>query len=145
MNLFSLITDLKFSLQVLKLDADNDTYYGAGIDMAKYKHVAFVGAVLKGEVKTNSLKVQQSSVSVSASMNDLEGTSVDVSTTVGADGFAVVEVKHVQKRYVRPALVIANYVTPTAACVIGIAWGRTQYPDTNTGSESHVAPAEGTA
>ena len=145
MNLFSFVNDVKISLEILEIAADNTTYYGTGVDMAKYRHVVFIGAVLKGETKTNSMKVQQDTASNFGTAADLLGTSVDLSTTASVDGLAMVEVKHVQERYVRPALVVANWSTPTAACVIGIAWGRTQYPDTNTGSELHVAPAEGTA
>jgi hypothetical protein len=145
MNLFSLIFNVKFSLEILKLDADNTTYYGTGVDMAKYQHVAFLGAVLHGENKTNSLKAQQDSDSAFGTAADLLGTAVDVSTTTVLDGFAVTEVKNIQKRYARAALVVANYSTPTAACVIAMRWGQTQLPETNTGSELHVAPAQGTA
>jgi hypothetical protein len=145
MNLFSFITDAKISLEILDGAGDNETIYGTGVDMAKYKHVVFIGAVLKGEIMANSMKVQQDSDSAFGTAADLLGTSVSLATTASADALAMVEVKNVQKRYVRPALIIANWTTPTPVCVIGIRWGRTQYPDTNTGSESHVAPAQGTA
>lgn len=147
-NLHNLLTGVKISLQILKIDADNDTYYGVGCDMANYRHVAFIGGVLKGEIKTNSLKVQQDTDSGYGTAADLEGTSVSLNTTVSADGFAMTEVTNVQKRYVRPALVVANWTTPTAAFVIGIQYSKTgaHYPESgNTSSEVANAPAEGTA
>lgn len=148
MNLFNLLTGVKLSLQILKIDADNNTYYGTGCDMAKYRHVAFIGGVLQGEIKTNSLKVQQDSDSGYGTAADLVGTSVSLNTTASTDGFAMTEVTNVQKRYVRPALVVANWTTPTAAFVIGIQYGKTgsHFPETgNTTSETVDAPAEGTA
>jgi hypothetical protein len=140
MNLHSLFTDVKISLEIIEIAADNTTYNGTGVDMARYKHVAFIGAVRHGEIKVNSMKVQQDSAANFASAADLAGTSVDLSTTA-----SLVEVKNVQKRYVRPALIVADWTTPTAACVIGIRWGNKQLPETNTGSELHNAPAQGTA
>lgn len=147
-NLYNLLTGVKLSLQILKIDADNDTYYGTGCDMARYRHVAFIGGVLKGEIKTNSLKIQQDTDSAFGTAADLLGTSVSLATTAGADGFAMTEVTNVQERYVRPALVVADWTTPTAAFVIAIQYGKTgaHYPETgNTGSETRDATAEGTA
>ena len=145
MNLFSFITEFKLSLEIIEIAADNTTYYGTGVDIAEYANVVFIGAVKKGEIMANSMKVQQAAASNFSGAADLADTSVDLSTTASLDAIKMVEVKNVQKRYVRPALIIANWTTPTAAFVIGLRWGRTRYPDTNTGSESHVAPAEGTA
>jgi hypothetical protein len=131
--------------QLVKIDADNDTYYGSGVDMLGYLGVAFFAIALQGEVQTYGLKIQQDSASNFATAADLAGSNVAFATAADADGFAFVEVKNPRERYVRPALVVPNVTTPNAVAVFAIRYGKGILPETNADAELHVYPAEGTA
>jgi hypothetical protein len=131
--------------QFIAIDADNDTYYGAGVDMNGYSGVGFFAIALKGEVQTYGLKVQQDTDPAFGTAADLAGTNVAFATAADADGFAFVEIKNPRERYVRPALVVPNVTTPNAVAIIAIRYGKGILPETNADGELHVYPAEGTA
>lgn len=145
MNLLSIFTDSQPDLQLIDVDADNETLYGAGCDMANYKHVAFFAIVAQGEAATFTLKVQQDTASNYATAVDLAGTAKSIVIATATDGFGFVEVKNVQERYVRPALVCPNVGTAKSVAIFSIRWGSRSLPETNSDGELHVAPAEGTA
>jgi hypothetical protein len=145
MNFHSIHSDMQPDLQLVDLDADNETLYGSGVDMNDYESVCFFATVQKGEAATFTLKVQQDTVSNFASAADLTGTAKSIVIATSTDGFGFVEVKNPQERYVRPALVCPNVGTAKGVSIIAIRYGARYLPETNSDGELHVAPAEGTA
>lgn len=145
MNISDFYSDAQPDIQFVKVDADNETVYGAGVDMQGYQGVIFLATCGKGESGTLTLKVQQDTASGFGSAADLTGTAKTLATTAGADGFGFVEVKNPQERYVRPALVVPNFGTARPISIISIRYGKQYLPETNSDGELHVAPAEGTA
>lgn len=138
-------TDVQPDLQKVDIDADNETLYGAGVDMSGYEGVIFFCTVSKGEAANFSLKVQQDTASNFGSAADLEGTAKTIAIATSTDGFGFVDVKNPQERYVRPALVCPNVGTARSISIISIRYGAKYLPETNSDGEQHVAPAEGTA
>ena len=137
--------DTQVDLQIIDADADNETLYGAGVDMAGYAGVGFFASVIKGEAANFTLKAQQDTVSNFASAADLAGTGKTIAIATGTDGFGFIEVRTPQERYVRPALVCPNVGTAKSICIISIRYGAQNLPETNADGELHNAPAEGTA
>lgn len=124
---------------------DNDTYYGSGVDMTLYAGVVFLVTVAKGEAANFDIKVQQDTTSdFSGDPQDLKDTKVTFATTVGADGFAFIEIRDPREPYLRPVLIAPDLVAATPASIVAIRYGKSG-PDTNSDGELHVAPIEGTA
>lgn len=142
--MFSIVKNGVVSIQTLKA-ADDEALNGSGVDMKGHKAVTFIAFALKGEALDFTLKAQQDSASNFATAADLAGTSVAFSTTVGADGVVALEVVEPGERYVRPVLTVPDAAAATPAGVVAILHGGQYLPETNTGAEVHVAPAEGTA
>jgi hypothetical protein len=140
-----IITDMQPDLQIIKLDADNETLTGTGVNMAGYQGVVFFAAAQKGEIANYDLKVGQASDAALSDIADLTGTKVRFSTAVGTDGFGFVEVQNPTDQYVAPILICPNVTTPTAVCVIALRYGKNWRPETNADGEVHLSPAEGTA
>lgn len=145
MNIQSFYTDTQPDIQKVDLDADNETLYGAGVDMAGYKGVIFLLTVSKGEAANFTLKAQQDSASNYATVADLEGTAKTVAIATATDGFGFIEIKEPKERYVRPAIVCPNVGTPRAISCVSIRYGAQYLPETNSDGELHVNAAEGTA
>lgn len=141
----SIFEDAQPDAQLVKVDADNETLYGAGVDMLGYQGVVFIATAGKGEVGTVALKAQQDSDSGYGTAADLLGTSVSFATAVATDGFAFLEIVRPSKRYVRPALVVPNFGTARPVSVVAIRYGKNWRPETNADGEIHISPAEGTA
>ena len=137
--------DMQPDPQVLKADADNEALNGSGVDMLGYEGVVFFAQALKGEIATFKIKAQQDSASNFGSAADLEGTEVSFATAVATDGFAFLEVRYPQERYVRPVVTVPNLTTPNAVSVTALRYGKGKRPETNADGEVHFAPAEGTA
>jgi hypothetical protein len=129
--------------QVIKA-ADNETLNGAGVDMAGYEGVAFFVQALKGEALNFSIKVQQAEESDYSDAADLKDTSVAFATTVGADGYTMLDVYRPTERYVRPVVTVPNASAATPVSVIAIQYGARFQPVSNDG-ELHTSPDEGTA
>lgn len=145
MDFHSIYTDMQIDLQIIDADADNETLYGAGVDMNNYSGVAFLAAVNKGEAANFTLKVQQDTASNYGTAADLAGTAKTIAIATATDGFGAVEVKNPQERYVRPALVCPNVGSAKSIAIVSIRYGKKYLPETNSDMELHVAPAEGTA
>ncbi len=145
MGIFDLFSDAKPDVQLLDADADNETLYGVGCDMASYKHVAFFAIAQKGEAATFSLKAQQDTASNYGTAADLLGTAKAIVTATATNGFGFIVIKNVQERYCRPALVCPNVGAAKVVAILSIRWGARSLPVTNTDGELHVAPAQGTA
>lgn len=141
----NIIEDMQPDLSLIKLNADNETLTGAGVDMLGYQGVVFFAAAQKGEVATYGLKAQQDDDVAFGAAADLAGSNVAFTTAIGTDGFAFLEIHNPTERYVRPKLVVPNVTTPTAVCVIALRYGKNWRPETNADGEFHEAPAEGTA
>lgn len=137
--------DFQVDLQVVKVDADNETVVGAGVDMLGYQGVIFLATAGKGEVATFGLKAQQDSDAAYGTVADLENTNVAFATAVATDGFAGVEIVRPSDRYVRPALVVPNLGTARPISIVSIRYGKNWRPETNSDVEVHISPAEGTA
>ena len=131
------------SIEALKA-ADDEALTGAGVDMAGFDSVMFVVGALEGEALNFSIKVQQDVVSNFATAADLAGTATAFSTTVGAKGLAVVEVRQPAKRYVRAVITAPNAGAATPTFCVAIKYNGRTLPQTNSG-ELHTTPAEGTA
>lgn len=145
MDFHSIFTDMQPDLLLLDADADNETLYGSGVDMADYESVVFFAAVQKGEAATFSLKAQQDTVSNFATVADLEGTAKSIVIATSTNGFGFIEVKQPKERYVRPALVCPNVGTAKSVAIFAIRYGNKYLPETNTDGELHINPDEGTA
>lgn len=140
-----IFADMQPDLQIIDLDADNETINGTGVDMLGYQGVVFFAAAQGGEAGTYGLKAQQDTASNFGTAADLLGSNVAFATTTGLNGFGFLEVVNPAERYVRPVLVVPNVTTPTAVCVIALRYGKNWRPETNADGEVHIAPAEGTA
>ncbi len=145
MSIFDFFSDSQPDIQLLDADADNETLYGIGCDMANYKHVAFFALVQKGEAATFTLKAQQDTASGYGTAADLAGTAKSIAIATATNGFGFIVIKNVQERYCRPALVCPNVGTAKVVAILSIRWGSRSLPETNSDGELHVAPAEGTA
>lgn len=145
MDFHSIFTDFQPDKQLLDTDADNETLYGSGVDMNDYSGVAFFAIAGKGEAATFTLKAQQDSASGYGTAADLAGTAKTFTTATATDGFAFIEIKNPQERYVRPALVVPNISAAKSVAIFAIRYGARYLPETNSDGELHVAPAEGTA
>lgn len=141
----SIFTDLQPDAQLLDTDADNETLYGSGVDMAGYQSVAFFAIAGKGEVGTFTLKAQQDTASNFGTAADLAGTAKTFATATATNGFGFIEVKNPQERYVRPALVVPNLGAAKSVAIFAIRYGGQYRPEANSDGELNVAPAEGTA
>lgn len=141
----NLIEDTKISLSLIKLNADNETLTGEILDMTGFEGVLFIAAAQKGESQTFGLKAQQDAVVGFGGAADLAGSNVAFTTAAGTHGLAGLEIHHPKEQFVRPVLVVPNWSTPTAAVVIAIQYGKNWRPITNTNTEFHEAPAEGSA
>mgnify|MGYP000877447474 CR=1 FL=1 len=140
----SIYHDTKLTVLAVKVDADNETITGAGVDMSGFEGVAFVAVIGKGEVVTHSLKAQQDADSAFGTAADLAGTATAFATAVAADGMAVLDIYQPQERYVRPVLTVGNFGTARPAMILAIQYGAKVMPQSNVG-EFHQSPAEGTA
>lgn len=138
-------SDAQPDIQLADADADNETLYGAGVDMQGYTGVAFFCTVNKGEEADFTLKAQQDTASGFGSAADLAGTAVTISIATATDGFGFLDIKNPQERYVRPALVCPNVGSAKSVSIVAIRYGKQYLPETNSDGELHVAPAEGTA
>lgn len=145
MNFKSFYTDSQPDIQKVDLDADNETLYGVGVDMAGYKGVIFLLTVSKGEAADFTLKAQQDSAVGFGTAADLEGTGITVSIATATDGFGFIEIVEPKERYVRPAIVCPNVGTARAISCVSIRYGKQYLPETNSDGELHVNVAEGTA
>jgi hypothetical protein len=141
----SIYTDMQFDLQLINAAADDETLYGAGVDMAGYDGVFFGAAVLKGEAATFTLKAQQDTASNFGSAADLVGTGKSIVIATGTDGAGFIEIKSPKERYVRPALVCPNVGSAKSVAIFSLRYGAKYLPETNSDGELHVNPAEGTA
>lgn len=137
--------DTQVDLQLSDPVADNTTLFGSGCDMKGYSGVVFLATCRRGEAGTLTLKAQQDTASNFATAADLLNTGINFAIATGTDGFAALEIKNPQERYVRPALVVPNFGTARAVSIISIRYGKKYLPDVNADMELHVAPAEGTA
>lgn len=139
------LVDTQPNLETIKINADNNTYYGAGVDTLGYQGVVFFAAAYQGEVATYGLKAQQDTDAAFGTAADLAGSNVAFATGVTTDGFAFVDIKNPAERYVRPALVVPNLTTPNSVVIISVRYGKNWRPEVNADGELHVTPAEGTA
>lgn len=139
------LEDCQIDLENIQVAADNNTYYGTGVDMLNHEGVVFIAAMRRGIAATMTLKVQQDSDSAFGTAADLAGTAVTDARSLSADAMCFAEVAHPLERYVRPAAVIPNIATATALAIISIRYGLDRRPETNSDGEFHNAPAEGTA
>lgn len=144
-SLNSIFEDAQPDLLAYKVDADNETINGTGVDMTGYQGVVFLAVVGKGEAANIDLKVQQDTVSNFAAAADLADTKVTFAIAAGTNGFAFVEVKNPLEQYLRPVLVVPDLTTARPAAVISIRYGKSAKPETNADGEKHQNPAEGTA
>ena len=133
----------KYVPQVLKA-ADNETLVGQGVDMSGYEGVAFYAYALKGEALDFSMKAQQDTDSAFGTVADLKDTSVAFSTTVGADGYTMLDIYRPTKQYVRPSVAVPNAAAATPVAVIAVLYGARYQPLSNDG-KLHTSPDEGTA
>lgn len=145
MNFQSFYTDMQLDIQKLDLDADNETLYGVGCDMAGYRGVVFILSVSQGEAANFTLKAQQDTASNYGTAADLLGTALTVAIATATDGFGFIEIKEPKERYVRPAIVCPNVGTARAISCVSIRYGKQYLPETNSDGELHVNVAEGTA
>ena len=136
--------DAVVAIQSLKA-ADNESLTGTGVDMRGKKGVAFSVIALKGEALDFTIKAQQAAESDYSDAADILGSSVAFSTTIGADGLALLEIKEPGERYVRPIIAVPDAAAATPVSCISIAYGGDILPESNTNAELHVAAAEGTA
>jgi hypothetical protein len=139
------VEDTKITPCIISLNADNQTLTGTGVDMLGYQGVVFIAVALHGENMTYGLKAQQDTDVAFGGAQDLLGSNVVFTTTTVVKGQAALEIHNPKERYVRPLLVVPNVTTPNAVCVIAIQYGKDWRPITNTNTEFHEAPAEGTA
>jgi hypothetical protein len=100
---------------------------------------------LKGEALNFTIKAQQGAAANMSDAADLAGTSVAFTTAVGADGQASLEIINPQERYVRAVVAVPDAAAATPVACIAVLHGSDVLPESNTNSEIHVAPAEGTA
>jgi len=141
--MINLSKDALISVEALKA-ADNETLTGAGVDMAGFDSVCFHVCALKGEALDFSIKAQQAAESDFSDAADLEGTSVAFSTTVEADGQAMLDIHRPSERYVRALVTVPDATNPTLTSCIAIRYNARE-PATNDNAELHVTPDEGTA
>jgi len=141
----SITEDAQPDLEIYKVDADNETINGTGVDMLGYQGVVFIAVVGKGEVADIDLKAQQDTVSNFAAAADLEDSNVTFATAIATSGFGFVEIKNPLERYVRAVLVVPDLTTARPAVVIALRYGKDLLPETNADGELHSTPAEGTA
>lgn len=144
MSINSVYTDQQPDPQLISTTGDNNTLYGSGVDMQGYEGVIFLATVQKGEAFTFTLEAQEDSQSNYGTAQNLAGSAVAMPTTVGADGFAFLEIKNPQKRYVRPAVVCPDVAAAKAVAIIAIRYGKQYLPETNADGKLLNAPAEGT-
>jgi hypothetical protein len=137
--------DMQPDLVAYKIDADNETITGTGVDMTGYQGVVFFVVAGKGEVATFSIKAQQDSAVGFGTAADLLGSAVSFATAVNTSGFAFLEIRNPAEQYVRPIITVPNITTPVAVTVVALRYGKNWRPETNADGEVHVAPAEGTA
>lgn len=145
LSLNTIFEDTQPDIQAVKIDGDNETITGTGVDMLGYQGVVFIVTAGKGEAGNLSIKAQQDSAANYGTAADLLGTSVAFSTAIGTDGFAFLEIAKPSKRYVRPVVTVPNLTTPCPISVVAIRYGKNWHPETNADGEVHVTPAEGTA
>lgn len=131
------------TIEALK-DADNEALTGAGVDMAGFDSVAFVVGALEGEALNFSIKAQSAAVSDFSDAADLTGTATAFSTTVGAKGLAMLEIRQPAERYVRAVVTVPNATAATPTFCVAIRYNARTLPQSNSG-ELHTTPAEGTA
>ena len=142
---FDVYEDAQPELELVLANADNTTYYGTGVDMLGYQGVVFFACAKKGEIMTYGLKAQQDSDAAWGTVQDLNDSNVAFATAVATDGFAFLDIKNPDERYVRPALVVPNVVTPNSVAIISMRYGKSTLPETNADGELHGHPIEGTA
>ena len=144
-NFGSIFTDMQPDAQLIDVDADNETLYGAGVDMEGREGVMFACLIRRGEEATFTLKAQQDSASGFGTAADLKDTGKSIAISTGSDGFGFIEIKNPQERYVRPALVCPNVGAAKSVAIFAVSYGKKYLPETNSDGELHVAPIEGTA
>lgn len=140
----SIYHDTLVAVEITKVDADNETINGAGVDMKGSEGVAFIVVAGKGEVATWSIKAQQDTDSAFGTAADLAGTAKTFASAVATDGVCVLDIYQPLERYVRPVLTAPNVNTARPISIISIRYGARVMPQTNTG-EFHQSPDEGTA
>lgn len=140
----NLFENAAFSVESYKVDADNETINGSGVDMAGYDGVLLLAFAGKGEVATVSIKAQQDSDSGYGTAADLEGTSVSFATAVATSGFTALDIRQPAERYIRSVITAPNFGTARPVVVVAIRYGAKSLPVSSTG-EKHYRPAEGTA
>jgi hypothetical protein len=141
----NIMESMQLDKEICKIDGDNETIVGTGVDMLGYQGVCFVATASKGEVAALTMKAQQDTASNFGTAADLKDTSVSLATAVNTDGFAILDIYLPLERYVRAEVVVPNVTTPVAVSVIAIRYGRDHTPETNSEGETHVSPVEGTA
>ena len=141
----TLFEDTVVSVEGFKIDGDNESITGAGVDMLGYSGVMFVAVCGKGEAAACTIKAQQDSDSAFGSAADLLGSSKAFSAAISTNGSAVLDIYKPQERYVRAIVAVPNLTTPAAVTIIAIKYGPVSKPTTNMAGELHVSPAEGTA
>lgn len=141
----SIQEDMQPDVEAYKVDADNETINGTGVDMLGYQGVAFFAIAGKGEIATVSIKAQQDSDAAFGTAADLTGTSVSFATAVATCGFGFVDIKNPAERYVRCVVTAPNFTTARPITVLALRYGKHLLPETNADGELHVTPAEGTA
>ena len=137
--------DTVVSIEGFKIDGDNESITGTGVDMRGYSGVMFVAIVGKGEVAACTIKAQQDADSAFGAAADLLGSSKAFSAGVETNGSVILDIHKPQERYVRPVVAVPNLTLPAAVTIIAIKYGPTNKPTTNMLGELHVSPAEGTA
>jgi hypothetical protein len=141
----TLYEDTVVSVEGFKINADNESVNGAGVDMLGYSGVMFVAVCGKGEVAACTIKAQQDSDSGFGTAADLLGSSKAFSAGVSTNGSAVLDIYKPEERYVRAVVAIPDLTTPAAVTIIAIKYGPTNKPTTQMTGELHVSPDEGTA
>lgn len=136
--------DTQMDIQAVKVDADNETINGAGVDMLGYQGVVFIATLGKGQIGTVVLSAEQDTDAAFGTAAALAGTAVNVTSAVGTDGFGFLEIVRPAERYVRPVLTVPNF-NAVPVSVVSIRYGKNWLPETNTDGEIHVSPAEGAA
>jgi hypothetical protein len=132
------------SVESYKVDADNETINGAGVDTAGYEGVCFLVFAGRGEVASWAGKAQQDTASDFGSAADLAGTAQTFASAVATDGFTLMDIRAPQERYVRSVITAPDVGTARPVVVLAVRYGAKSRKVTNAG-EQHYAPAEGTA
>lgn len=141
MDLQSITNDCKITRVSNAVAAGTATTNCTAVDMQGWDGVCFIAAIGTIEATgTVTLHVEQSADN--SSFSDLEGTSKAL-TASDDNELIISDIKKPGDRYVRPVIITAT-ANGTIDGVIAIQYNGSKLPVSNSNSEFHVSPAEGT-